>query len=84
MIRAIGRDDNMMGDINNNICRLSSVFKKGYPHGQAVLSYPNNTAVWRGQFRNGVTRGEVDQDIKQLFAFFMEHPFRTDVKLSKI
>ena len=59
--------------IEQNISRLSSLFKKGYPHGQAVLSYPNNTT---GQFRNGVTRGEGDQEIRQLFAFFMEHPVR--------
>ena len=64
--------------------RLSTEFKKGYPHGQAVLSYPNNTAAWTGQLRNGVTRGEVDQDIKQLFEFFMEHPFRTNIRLPNI
>ena len=70
--------------LKTNILRLSSVFKKGYPHGQAVLSYPNNTAAWRGQFMNGVTRGEAGQDIQHLFAFFMEHPFRTNVRLSNI
>ena len=88
MIWGIGKDTNRKVSshiaIEQNICRPSSVLKKGYPHGQAVLSYPNNTAAWAGQFRNGVTRGEVDQEIKQQFGFFMEHPFRTNIRLSNI
>ena len=63
--------------------RFSSQFKKGYPHGLAVLSYPNNTAAWTGRFTNGVARGEVGvQEIKKIFKLFTDHPFRSNVRLS--
>jgi len=57
--------------------RLSSQFKKGYPHGQAVLSLPNNTVAWEGVFTNGVTEQEVEQELRTLFTFFTEKPFRS-------
>ena len=74
-------------DLNPNIfiSRFSSLFKKGYPHGPAVLTYPNNTAAWTGRFSNGVARGEAaPEDIKQLFTIFTDQPFRSNVKLSNI
>jgi len=67
------------------VLRFSSQFKKGYPHGIAVLSYPNSTTAWTGRFTNGVPKEEVaEQDIKKIFDFFTEHPFRSKIKLTKI
>jgi len=65
--------------------KFSSQFKKGYPHGIAVLSYPNSTTAWTGRFTNGVPKEEVaQQDIKKIFDFFTEHPFRSKIKLTNI
>jgi len=65
--------------------KFSSQFKKGYPHGIAVLSYPNSTTAWTGRFTNGVPKEEVaEQDIKKIFDFFTEHPFRSKIKLTNI
>ena len=48
----------------NTNCRMSTEFKKGYPHGPAELLNLDNETVWSGDFWNGVViSSDSDQEV---------------------
>ena len=62
--------------------RLSSHFKKGYPHGLATLQYPNTTTAWAGRVCNGLPAQEgAPHHVQQIFTVFAQHPFRSEIKI---